>query len=186
MTSAEHRPRLVLWTSFLMQLPLQLFISFWAGGFIGGLLTTLFPVVAAALSARFGSPFLLVGLATLVLFPLVTLCVKSLNYRNTIYRLCSDRVEIEEGFLTQHRKEILFSSIREISLRRGILQRLAGLGSIYVGTAATGQGASWSVSAILGATSTFKSGAMLMDLVDYEAAYAQMRESISFGGPQTD
>jgi hypothetical protein len=185
MASAEHRPQFVLWTSFLAQLPFHLFMSFWTGGFFGGVLTTLFPGATRALPAGFGNPFLLVGLATLVLFPIVTLSLKSLNYRSTTYRLRPDRIEIEEGFLTQHHKEILFSSIREISLRRGVLQQLVGLGSVYVATTATGQGASWSSSAVLGATSTFGSGAMLMDLPDSEAVYAQLRGLVDLGVPQT-
>lgn len=175
MALTEYRPRFVLWTSFLAQLPFHLFIALWAGGFFGGLISSFFPSVASALTTRFASPFVAIGLATLFFFPVATLVVKWLNYANTVYRIHPDRIEIEEGFLTQHRKEIAFSSVREINLRRGILQRLVGLGSVYIATAATGQGQWWQSSAIIGATSTFGSGAMLMDLTNSESAYQQLR-----------
>lgn len=173
---AEYRPTFVLWTSFLAQLPLQLFFAVWAGGFFGGLLSMLFPSGIAIARAYIGSPFLIIGIAVLLLFPAVTLAAKWLNYRNTVYRVYSDRIEIEEGFLTIHRKEIPLVSVREINLRRGILQRLIGLGSVYLATAATGQGFWWSASAIVGGSSTFGSGAMLMDLGNSDRAYERLRE----------
>jgi membrane protein YdbS with pleckstrin-like domain len=182
MASAEYRPRFVLWTSFLAQLPLQIFFSFWVGGFFGGLLAFFLPGAASALAARFASPTLVLGWTTFLLFPIVTLAVKRLNYRNTVYRLHRDRVEIVEGFLTQHRKEVPFASVREVSLRRGILQRVAGLGSVYIATLATGQALGWSTSAILGGGSTLGSGAMLMDLANSEAAYTQVRELVDAQG----
>ncbi|WP_354126911.1 PH domain-containing protein [Bradyrhizobium sp. i1.15.2] len=164
----------------MAQLPLQLFFALWAGGFFGGLLSVILP---AGATVRVGSPFVLVGIAVLVLFPAVTLAARWLNYGNTIYRVYSDRIEIEEGFLTQHRKEILLASVREINLRRGILQRLVGLGSIYLATPATGQGPWWSTSAIVGGTSTFGSGAMLMDLANPNIAYEQLRELVERARP---
>jgi uncharacterized membrane protein YdbT with pleckstrin-like domain len=111
-------------------------------------------------------------------FPILTLAIKWLNYKNTVYGLYANRIEIDEGFLTQHHKEVSLSSVREISLRRGILQRLVGLGSVYLATPATGQGPWWQSSALIGGTSTFGSGAMLMDLVDAEAAHKQLRDLI--------
>ncbi|WP_437871685.1 PH domain-containing protein [Methylorubrum extorquens] len=178
MVTAEYRPRFVLWTSFLAQSPVQLFVSLWAGGFFGGLLGSFFPTGSSALAAHVGSPFLTIGCATFVLFPVVTLAAKKLNYRRTNYRLHDDRIVIVEGFLTEHRKEILFTSVREISLRRGVLQRLSDLGSVYIATTATGQGPRWSPSAILGGGSTFGSGAMLMDLARYEDAYTELRQRV--------
>jgi hypothetical protein len=172
----EYRPTFVLWTSFVAQLPLQLFFAFWAGGFFGGMVSVLLPSAANILKVHLGNPFLTIGIAVLFLFPIVTLTAKWLNYKNTAYRIYSDRIEVQEGFLTQHRKEIYLSSVREINLRRGILQRPVGLGSVYLATPATGQGQWWQPSALLGATSTFGSGVMLMDLASYDIAYQQLRE----------
>jgi membrane protein YdbS with pleckstrin-like domain len=178
MALAEYRPRFVLWTSFFAQLPLQLFIAFWAGGFFGGLITSFFPAAADRVIDRLMYPFVAVGFGTFFLLSVGTLIVKSLNYANTVYRIHPDRIEIEEGFFTRHRKELAFCSVREINLRRGILQRLVGLGSVYIATAATGQGQWWQSSAIIGATSTFGSGAMLMDLANSETIYQQLRRLV--------
>jgi membrane protein YdbS with pleckstrin-like domain len=175
---AEYRPKFVLWTSLLAQVPLQLFFALWAGMFFGGLLNAFLPTAADFISRHVGSPFVTFGVVVLCLFPIVTLSIKWLNYSNTVYRVYSNRIEIQEGFLTQHRKEIQISSIREINLRRGILQRLVGLGSVYLATLATGQGQWWQSSAIIGGTSTFGSGAMLMDLVNSDAGYEQLRRLV--------
>jgi membrane protein YdbS with pleckstrin-like domain len=161
---AEYRPHFVLWTSFVAQIPLQLFFAVWSGGFVGGLLRSFAPALGI-------SP---VGIGVLVFFgfPAVSLSLKALNYASTVYSLHGDRLVIEEGYLTQHHKEIPLAAVREISLRRGILQRLVGLGSVYVATQATGTGPAWTSFSALGASSTFGSGAMLRDLADANDAYA--------------
>jgi membrane protein YdbS with pleckstrin-like domain len=174
----QYRPKFIFWTSFLAQVPLQLFFAFWAGGFFGGMITLFLPSVSTRISVYVGNPFTTIGLATLLLFPVVTLFGKWLNYRNTCYRVYLDRLEVEEGFFTRHRKDVLVSSVREVNLRRGILQRLVGIGSVYVATTATGQGWGWQSSALIGATSTFGSGIMLMDLENSEEAYRRIRQLV--------
>jgi membrane protein YdbS with pleckstrin-like domain len=168
---ATYHPRFVLWASFLVQLPLQLFFAFWAAVFFGGLIDSFLPTAANLFALR---PTLLVGYSVLLVFPLCILIAKNLNYANTTYRVYRDRIEIEQGFFTLHQKEVNLSSVREINLRRGILQRLVGLGSVYIATTATGQGTWLQASAILGGTSTFGSGAMLMDLPKADVAYKQL------------
>lgn len=175
---AEYRPKFILWTSILTQLPLQIFFALWAGGFVGGMFTFLLPSLATKMSVTFGNPFVIIGVAVLLLFPVVTLAIRWLNYKNTIYRVYSDRLQIDEGFFTRRRKEVYISSVREVNLRRGILQRLVGLGSVYVATTATGQGSGWQTSALIGATSTFGSGLMLMDLENSEEAYEKIHELV--------
>jgi membrane protein YdbS with pleckstrin-like domain len=155
---------------------LQLFFALWAGGFFGGMFTFLLPTVATKMSIFFGNPFVIIGAAILLLFPVVTLAIRWLNYKNTIYRVYPDRLQIDEGFFTRRRKEVYISSVREVNLRRGILQRLVGLGSVYVATTATGLGPGWQTSALIGATSTFGSGLMLMDLENSEEAYEKIHE----------
>ena len=171
--SVTYRPRFVLWTSFLAQLLPQLFVAVWAGLFFGGVLGFVFPNYARPAGSSLSWTL---GWIVFLAFPVVTLTVKRLNYARTRYHIYHDRLDVEEGFLTQHRKEILRISIREVNLRRGILQRLVGLGSIYIGTTATGLGPRWQASTVLGATSTFGSGVMLMDVPDPEATYKHLRE----------
>ena len=167
-----YHPRFVLWTSFLAQIPFQLFFSFWAGGFFGGLFQVFMPDTATVIKGHGINPFALVGVSVLVGFPVITLILKKLNYANTTYQVYTDRLVIEEGFLTQHRKEISLSAVREVNLRRGVLQRMVGLGSVYIATQATGVGTGWAGFSALGNSSTFGSGALLRDLDDAPAVYA--------------
>jgi uncharacterized membrane protein YdbT with pleckstrin-like domain len=173
MATVEYRPTFILWTSFLAQLPMTLFFALWSGLFFGGMLSALVGHPASP-GGMFGGQSLVIGSAALVLFPVVTLMLKTLNYGNTVYRVLPDRIEIDEGFLTQHRKEVRLSAVREVNLRRGVLQRMTGLGSIYLATMATGQGPGWQWSAVAGGTSTSGSGVMLMDLANSEAAYQEL------------
>jgi membrane protein YdbS with pleckstrin-like domain len=180
-----YRPRFIGWTALLAQLPFSIFISVWAGGFVGSLFKTFLPYAHTVVSWRIGNPFVVIGSTTFVLILFIDLGLKRLNYSSTTYRLYPDRIEIDEGFLTQRRKDIRLSAVREINLRRGILQRIVGLGSVYVATQATGQGPSWSPSAMFGATSTFGSGAMLMDIVAFAEAYDQIRHAVDRAGDPT-
>jgi uncharacterized membrane protein YdbT with pleckstrin-like domain len=130
----------------------------------------------------FGTLATVIGLAALVLLPVAALTARAFNYRNTVYRVFADRIEIDEGFLTRHRKEVRLAAVREVNLRRGVLQRMTGLGSIYLATLATGQGTQWQWSSIFGGNSTSASGVMLMDLDDSEAVYEEMLRRVRSAG----
>ena len=56
-----------------------------------------------------------------------------------------------------------------------VLQRSAGLGSVYLATQTTGTGASWNAFGLLGMGSTFGSGAMIRDVPAAERAYERLR-----------
>lgn len=177
----HYRPRFVLWTALVRQLPLQLFLTVWAGVFFGGMFA-FGGVLAGAM--RGGRPDLLAaflsgpaaaGTVAFLGVPLVTVGAKWLNYRNTRYLLSDRFLDVEEGFLTVQAKRVGLSDLREVTLRRGILQRLSGVGSVYLATRATGGGGSWRASPMLGATSLTGSGVMLADLPDWQAAHAALR-----------
>lgn len=175
--TATFSPVFVPWIAFLQQIPLQLFFSFWAGGFFGGMFQTFLRPQLGATSIKV-SPFLAIGMLVFVAFPVVVVIGRAMNYRNTKYRLFPDRLEIEEGFLTMHEKRIMFRDVREVSIRRGVLQRSVGLGSVYLATQATGTGPSWSAFRLLGSGSTFGSGAMIMDIPDAGEAYDRLRDLV--------
>ena len=48
----------------------------------------------------------------------------------TVYRLSSDRLFIKRGFFTTHEDEVRLYRILDISLKRTLLQKMFGLGSI--------------------------------------------------------
>lgn len=183
------RPRFVLWTAVLRQLPLQLFLTVWAGLFFGGFLSFFGTVAAmtrtrgdpgAIIAAMFAGPAL-IGVLAFFAVPVVTVGAKYLNYRNTSYRIDDRYIGVEEGFFTVQSKRVLLEDVREVSLRRGILQRMSGVGSVYLASRATGGGWSWSGSPMLGATSVSGSGVMLMDLPDWQEVYEAMQRRLEGG-----
>jgi hypothetical protein len=181
------RPRFVLWTAVLRQVPLQLFLTLWAGLFFGGFAAFLGGV--AAMTRRGGSPGevatamltgpALFGSVAFVAVPLVTVGAKWLNYRNTRYRIDGRVIEVEEGFFTVQSKRLLIEDVREVSLRRGPLQRLSGVGSVYLASRVTGGGGAWRGTPLLGATSVTGSGVMLMDLPEWREVYEAMQRRLA-------
>jgi membrane protein YdbS with pleckstrin-like domain len=118
------------WIALVTQLPAQLFLTLWCGGFLGGLTSLLVPHSAV--------PFVLFGGLAFFGIPLVSYFGKKLNYSRTVYTFYPDRLEFEEGFFAINKKVIRFKDVKEISLRKGIFQRVYGLGTIYLATLATG------------------------------------------------
>lgn len=168
----------VWWTALLQQLPFQLFLTLWSTLFFGNMLA--FANVGRAVAsgnANFTAVFHGYGLIatfTFLAVPVVFMGLKWANYRTSEYSLLEDRVEFAEGFLTKQQKTVAFSDVREVSLRRGVLQRLTGLGTVYLATQATGGGGGWSFSgAGFGASSG--SGVLLRDLAESEKVYADLR-----------
>lgn len=182
------RPKFVWWIAFLQQLPLQIFFTLWASVFFGIGITTIAAgwIFASnkntpplSLLAILLSPSAVIFVALFVLIPTVILTAKFMNYRNTRYSISGQHMDIKEGFLTIREKRILLPEIREVSLNRSVLQRLAGLGSVYVATRATGGPRAWSSSALFGGTSMTGSGAMLMDLENYDEIYRRMQDIVN-------
>ncbi len=167
----------VWWTAFLQQLPFQLFLTLWSTLFFGNMLA--FVNVGRAVASgtvNFATVFAGYGLIATLTFlavPVVFMGLKWANYRTSEYRLLGDRIEFAEGFLTKQHKTVAFSDVREVSLRRGVLQRLAGLGTVYLATQATG-GDGWSFSGA-GFGSSSGSGVLLRDLAESERVYTDLR-----------
>lgn len=174
------KPAFVGWTTFLAQLPLQLFLTLFLAFFIG------LPATALMTGGDFepedifmGPAFLLV--ATLVFFgvPLLIYFGKKLNYARTEYRFYKDHLEFEERFLTIQKKEIRYVDIKEITLRRGVLQQPYGLGTIYLATMATGSSAESQPFSALGIGSASSSGVSVRDVRDPEALYEKIRRLVN-------
>jgi hypothetical protein len=187
MLPITYRPRFVFWTAFLRQLPLQLFLTLWSSLFFGGMLSAFrFLVVTASrngtgpadiVRALLSGPAS-IGAIAFVAVPMITIGLKYLNYRNTLYTLDDRYVAVEEGFWTVQSKRILIEDVREVTLRRGLLQRASGVGSVYLASRVQGGSWGWRGSAMFGATSLFGSGVMLMDLPDWRKAYETMLKRV--------
>ncbi len=75
------RPVFVGWIAILVQLPIQLFMTFWAGGFLGG-------ISSAALGVHGRVPFVVFGALGFVVIPCIAYFGKKLKLRpNAIHIL---------------------------------------------------------------------------------------------------
>jgi uncharacterized membrane protein YdbT with pleckstrin-like domain len=167
------RPVFIGWITLLIQLPLQLFFTFWAAMFFGGMAS------AAGLFAR-GSraPFIFFGALAFFGIPLIAYVGKKLNYSRTEYRFFADHLEFEEGFFSLNKKAIRFSDVREVTLHKGFLQRIYGLGTIYLATLATGSYRSFNAFAALGFGNVSASGISVRDVRDPDEAYERIRRMV--------
>jgi hypothetical protein len=93
------KPVFIGWITLLTQLPLQLFLTLWCGGFFGGLGKSfgIFPKDSQA-------PFIFIGALAFFGIPLAVYIVKKLNYTRTEYKFFDDHLEFEEGFSRSTRR----------------------------------------------------------------------------------
>jgi uncharacterized membrane protein YdbT with pleckstrin-like domain len=167
------KPVFVGWLTIVAVIPLQLFFTLWAALFFGGLASFLFPNAASS-----SLPSAIFGSVAFFGIPSVFYAVKNLNYERTEYRFFDDRLEFDEGFFSLNRKVIQLRDVREVTLRKGLLQRLYGLGSIYLATPATGALSSANAFATIGFGSISSSGIIVRDIAEPDAAYAKISDLI--------
>ena len=165
------RPVFIGWITLLVQLPLQLFLTFWAGGFFGGMSHSLLGLQGRA-------PVIFFGALAFFGVPVVAYFGKKLNYTRTEYKFFDDRLEFEEGFFTINRKVIALANVKEVTLRKGILQRIYGLGTVYLATLATGSTPGANPFRALGFGNVSASGISVRDIVDPDAAYDRIRQLV--------
>jgi membrane protein YdbS with pleckstrin-like domain len=172
------KPVFVGWITLLMQLPLQLFFTVWAGGFFGGMGTA-----AGIFPKNSWSASYVIGAIVFVAMPIVTYLGKRLNYSRTEYRFYPDRLEFEEGFFSINKKIIKYRDVKETTLRKGVLQRMYGLGSIYLATLATGSSRNSNPFVALGFGNVSASGVIVRDIRDPDATFERIRRLVD---AQTD
>ena len=165
------RPVFIGLLTLLTQVPLQLFFTAWAGLFFGGMTSAFFP-------HSFGSPFIFFGGLAFFGIPLVTYIGKKLNYARTEYKFSDDRLEFEEGFFSLNRKVILLKDVREVTLRKGFLQRAYGLGSIYLATLATGTSTANNAFTALGFGNVSASGIIVRGIINPDETYARIQQLV--------
>jgi uncharacterized membrane protein YdbT with pleckstrin-like domain len=166
------KPVFIGWIALLMQLPLQLFFTVWGGGFFGGMGT------AVGIFPKGSRAAYIIGAITFVAFPVVTYVGKRLNYSRTEYRFYPDRLEFDEGFFSINKKVIKFRDVKETTLRKGILQRIYGLGSIYLATLATGTTRNSNPFVALGFGNVSASGVVVRDIGDPDGTFEKVRQLV--------
>jgi membrane protein YdbS with pleckstrin-like domain len=174
--SSDHpvfslRPVFVGWIALLVQLPFQLFFTLWCGGFFGGMMTSLLDI-----NSRL--PFIVFGIIGFVAVPLFAYLGKKLNYARTEYRFFSDRLEFDEGFFSINRKVIKFHDVKEVTLRRGVLQRMYNLGTVYLATLATGSIGGANPFAALGFGNVSASGVSVRDIQNPDEVFEKIRNIV--------
>ncbi len=171
MMPARERPYFVGWIAILAALPIQLIMTVWAGGFFGAL-------SSAALGLHGGAPFVFFGLLAFIGIPCFAYFGKKLNYQRTIYSFYDDHIDFEEGFFSRNRKIIKYRDVVEVTLRKGILQRCAGLGTIYLGTIATGSSQQFNPFYALGFGNVSASGVGIRDIREPDEMYEKVRKLV--------
>jgi hypothetical protein len=153
------RPVFIGWITLLVQLPLQLFFTIWAGLFFGGM------VQSTGLFVR-GSPtpFVVFGAIAFFGVPAVAYIGKKLNYGRTEYRFYTDRLEFEEGFFSINKKVIRFRDIKEVTF--------------YLATLATGSGQNFRPFVALGFGNVSGSGISVRDIIDPDQTFDRIRQLV--------
>ncbi len=166
------RPVFVGWIKLLNQVPLQLFFAVWCGGFFGGILTA-----TGLVPSSMRAPYV-IGTITFFVIPIVTYVGLKLNYGRTEYRFYSNRLEFEEGFFSINRKVIKFRDVKEITLRKGILQRTCSLGSVYIATLATGSVGTPNPFTALGFGNVSASGIIVRDIPEPDNNFEKIKHLV--------
>ena len=65
--------------------------------------------------------------------------IKQQNYAKTFFEFNEDRLLFYEGFFNIQKKEVLIKNFIEVNCTKNFLQRMFGVGTIILNTAATGQ-----------------------------------------------
>ncbi len=129
------RPIFIPWVTVASVLPIQIFMTVWAGGFFGGFGLLLIEALGLNLPQWF--PFLFCSAAAFFGIPYMAYFTKKKTYSATSYNFYPDRLEYSEGFWTIENKIIKYRNITEINLRKGVAQKKYGLGTIVLSTPAT-------------------------------------------------
>jgi membrane protein YdbS with pleckstrin-like domain len=111
-------------------------MTVWGAGFCGGI--GMFAVKGLGLPLPTWSTFVFFGCLFFFGIPLLVYTARKRTYGQTEYRFFRDRLEYVEGFWTAENKTIKYDKVTETSMRRGIIQRHYGLGTIFLATPATG------------------------------------------------
>jgi membrane protein YdbS with pleckstrin-like domain len=130
------RPVFIPWVTVASVLPIQLFMTVWAGGFFGGF--GMFGLKALGLNLPLWFTFVFFGALAFFGIPFIAYYSKKKTYAKTEYKFYPDRLEYAEGFWTAENKTIKYKNITETNLRKGIIQKKYGLGTIILSTPATG------------------------------------------------
>ncbi|MCP4650618.1 MAG: PH domain-containing protein [PVC group bacterium] len=126
------KPVFIPWVTILSVLPLQIFFTIWGGGFFGGFSTVLIKGLKLPIPIWF--PFVFFACLAFFGIPLLIYNMKKKTYAKTEYRFFKKRLDYYEGFFTVEEKTVDYRNITEVYLRKGIVQKKYGIGTILLTT----------------------------------------------------
>jgi len=165
------RPVFVGWVALATLLPYLLFFPLWAAVFFG-------PMIEQLRGPSWPA-FLVPGCLAFFAVLLLGYVGKKLSYERTEYNFYADRLEFDTGFFAVSRKVIPYRDVKEVSLREGFLQRMCGLGTVYLGTLTTGTIPSSNPFSAFGWVNASASGAALRDIPDPDFTFEKIRRMVT-------
>jgi membrane protein YdbS with pleckstrin-like domain len=146
-------------------LPLQIFLTIWGTFFFGGFATVGLQAFDLGLPAW--APFVISGSVFFFGIPLLAYVTKQKSYTRTEYRFFPHKLDYFEGFFTVEEKSINYDNVTEVNLRKGVFQKMYGLGTIVLSTPATGFG-----------NGRARSGIHIADVRNPDRVYQQIKDLI--------
>lgn len=132
------KPVFIPWLTVAQILPIQIFLTIWAGGFLGGF--SLAGIKLLDLNIPSWAPFVFWGGLVFVSLPFLGYLIRKHTYDLTEYTFYRDRLEYKEGFLEAESKRVRYDNVVEASMKRGIIQKRYNLGTIHLKTPGGGGG----------------------------------------------
>lgn len=119
-------------------IPLQINLTILGCGIGGGI--GFFAMLFWGLSYPVWYPFAFFAILFFIGTPAVVYFIGKRTYDKTDYRFYSDYLEYTEGFWTIERKFIQYHHITQVLLQKSMVQRLYGVGTIYLAVPTMSQG----------------------------------------------
>jgi membrane protein YdbS with pleckstrin-like domain len=166
------QPVFVAWPTILAIIPIQLFLTVWAGGFCGGFSMLGLQGVQALLHIHLpiGSTFIFWGALAFFGVPIVAYMLKRRTYSTAEYRFYNDRLEYTSSAFGRAEKTIDYRSIMEVDLKIGPVQKEYNIGTLILSTP---------VSINIGnQTGSRTGGIKVPDIPDPQAAYERVRQLV--------
>ena len=124
------KPVLIRWLLLVSYIPLQLNLAFVGGGAAAGFSFIL--LVWLGKTHLLWYPIIGFPMLFFIATPLVILFVKQKTYDLTDYRFFKDHLEYAEGFWTIEKRIVNYRFITEVTMRKSVMQRFYGLGTLYI------------------------------------------------------
>ncbi|MHA7841342.1 MAG: PH domain-containing protein [Gammaproteobacteria bacterium] len=179
------KPFYIPWFIALKILPSAFRGAIMGGLFFGALLYIVMNLAGFSPPA-FWWPFIFSGLLCFFIVLLIIFMGRIKTLQETEYRCDEKGIEYMEGFWTVEKKRITYRVITEVQIRRTMLQRLYGIGTIYLAVPSLNPRGPLSERGIGGllkrlfATSYFTFGGVaLEDIKDPDAVYQWIEERLS-------